>query len=204
MPKVNVLCELARNSVVGPFLFMEATVTENVYLDMLQKFVVDQLHQVRFYSRMGPHPIIIKRCATSWRQTGKLTRYGSEEEDLLCGHPRRPIWPTFGIFSGALWRMPHLKEATLTSWRVKVRRKNSKRTKIKTKELKLFRENNRSRILNNYWNKSQREFSNTKNLKWRKRYNNHTQITLQWFKQKYLKTHFLYQMKLQIFYSCKI
>ena len=42
-PKVNVWCGLTRNSVIGPFFFIEATVTGHVYLDMLRNFVIDQL-----------------------------------------------------------------------------------------------------------------------------------------------------------------
>jgi hypothetical protein len=42
-PKVNVWCGLMKDSIVGPFFFMEATVTGSVYLDMLEQFVYPQV-----------------------------------------------------------------------------------------------------------------------------------------------------------------
>ncbi|KAJ4447863.1 hypothetical protein ANN_09872 [Periplaneta americana] len=58
----RILEEKSVTRIIGPFFFVEATVTGNVYLDMLWNFAVDQLPQDRFFSRMGPHPIIINGC----------------------------------------------------------------------------------------------------------------------------------------------
>ncbi|KAJ4447178.1 hypothetical protein ANN_09179 [Periplaneta americana] len=50
---------------LGPFFFIEATVTGNVYLDMCRTFVVDQLPQDLFFSNLGLHPITMEQCVAS-------------------------------------------------------------------------------------------------------------------------------------------
>ena len=42
-PKVNVWLGLTKSTVYGPFMFIEKTVTGNVYLDMLEQFLEPQL-----------------------------------------------------------------------------------------------------------------------------------------------------------------
>jgi len=42
-PKVNVFCVISRRRVFGPFFFAEDTVTERVYLDMLENWLMPQL-----------------------------------------------------------------------------------------------------------------------------------------------------------------
>ena len=44
-PKLNVFCAISHEKVYGPFLFFEATVTGNSYLDMLQFWLLPQLAQ---------------------------------------------------------------------------------------------------------------------------------------------------------------
>ena len=56
MPQVNVWYRLARNSVIGAFFFIEATVTGHVYLDMLQNFVIDQLPPGSIFQQDGAPP----------------------------------------------------------------------------------------------------------------------------------------------------
>jgi hypothetical protein len=44
-PKVNVWCDLMHDRIISPFFFAEKTVTANVYLDMLEQFVISQLRE---------------------------------------------------------------------------------------------------------------------------------------------------------------
>jgi hypothetical protein len=60
-PKVNVLCALSKEAVYGSF-FMETTITNIVYLDMLRQFLIPQLDEddqegrIRFQQHRGtPH-----------------------------------------------------------------------------------------------------------------------------------------------------
>lgn len=46
-PKVNVWCGLLHNTVIGPFFFSENSVTADIYLDMLQLFVIPQLSDLQ-------------------------------------------------------------------------------------------------------------------------------------------------------------
>jgi hypothetical protein len=41
--KVNVWCGMMKDRIIGPFFFIEPTVTRNIYLDMLEQFAVPQL-----------------------------------------------------------------------------------------------------------------------------------------------------------------
>jgi hypothetical protein len=43
-PKLNVWLGLHKNGVIGPFFFMESTVTGHSHLDVLQNFAVPQIH----------------------------------------------------------------------------------------------------------------------------------------------------------------
>jgi hypothetical protein len=44
--KVNVWCGMMKDRIIGPFFFIEPTLTGNIYLDMLEQFAVPQLlHQ---------------------------------------------------------------------------------------------------------------------------------------------------------------
>ena len=42
-PKVNVWCGIMCNRIIGPFFFNEASITADVYLDLLTKYVAPQL-----------------------------------------------------------------------------------------------------------------------------------------------------------------
>jgi hypothetical protein len=44
-PKVNVFCALSKETVYGPFFFMQTTITGIVYLDMFQQFLIPQLDE---------------------------------------------------------------------------------------------------------------------------------------------------------------
>lgn len=46
-PKVNVWCGLMHNKIIGPFFFAELSITGNIYLDMLQHFVIPQLNDLQ-------------------------------------------------------------------------------------------------------------------------------------------------------------
>jgi hypothetical protein len=57
-PKVNVWCDLMKNRIVGPFFFMEATVTCGVYLNMDQ-FMYHQVADLQsdiIYQQDGAPP----------------------------------------------------------------------------------------------------------------------------------------------------
>jgi hypothetical protein len=41
--KVNVWCGMIKDRIIGPFFFIEPTVTRNIYLDTLEQFAVPQL-----------------------------------------------------------------------------------------------------------------------------------------------------------------
>lgn len=45
-PKLNVWCGLFHDQVIGPFFFVEKTITGLVYLDMLELFVLPQIEQI--------------------------------------------------------------------------------------------------------------------------------------------------------------
>jgi hypothetical protein len=58
-PKVNVLCGVMCNMIVGLFFFAEKTVTGSSYLDMLQLYAFLQLNtssQMCFFQQDGAHP----------------------------------------------------------------------------------------------------------------------------------------------------
>jgi hypothetical protein len=44
---VNVWCRLMFSRIIGPFSFAKSTVTKEMYLDMLQKFVVPQVEDLQ-------------------------------------------------------------------------------------------------------------------------------------------------------------
>jgi len=54
-PKLNVWCGLFHDQVIGPFFFVEKTITGLVYLDMLELFVLPQTDWTanHFYARWG-------------------------------------------------------------------------------------------------------------------------------------------------------
>lgn len=45
-PKLNVWCGLMHDKLIGPFFFVEQTITGNVYFDMLEQYVFPQLEQI--------------------------------------------------------------------------------------------------------------------------------------------------------------
>ena len=57
--KVNVFCAISKNNVHGPFFF-EGNVTGDVYLQMLQNWLVDELtahkHEDFIYQQVGAPP----------------------------------------------------------------------------------------------------------------------------------------------------
>lgn len=52
-PKVNVWLGLKHNAVIGPFFFIEQTVTGHIYLDMLQNFAVPQMPEQIIFQQDG-------------------------------------------------------------------------------------------------------------------------------------------------------
>ncbi|KAJ4446664.1 hypothetical protein ANN_13361 [Periplaneta americana] len=70
--------EKAVTRVIGSFFFVEAKV-----------------------SRMGPHPIIINGCVSSWMKNSRIG--GSEDEDPLSDHPGHPICLFRLFFLGAFY-----------------------------------------------------------------------------------------------------
>lgn len=46
-PKVNVWCGVMFDRIIGPFFFIERTITANVYLDMLTEYVIPQLEDMQ-------------------------------------------------------------------------------------------------------------------------------------------------------------
>ena len=63
-PKVNMFCALSRRCVFGPFFFVEDSVTEKVYLDMLENWlmpqVTDEEVQGYIYQQDGAPPLLHK------------------------------------------------------------------------------------------------------------------------------------------------
>ena len=58
-PKVNVFCAISKNNVLGPFFF-EGNVTDDVYLQMLENWLMDELianeHKDFIYQQDGAPP----------------------------------------------------------------------------------------------------------------------------------------------------
>ncbi|GBN32747.1 hypothetical protein AVEN_211209-1 [Araneus ventricosus] len=46
-PEINVWCALLHDTVIGPFLFADTSVTANTYLDMLQSFAIPQMQHLQ-------------------------------------------------------------------------------------------------------------------------------------------------------------
>ncbi|GBN27395.1 hypothetical protein AVEN_58356-1 [Araneus ventricosus] len=46
-PKINVWCALSRDTVMGPFLFVETSVTANIYLNMLKIYAIPQMQHLQ-------------------------------------------------------------------------------------------------------------------------------------------------------------
>ncbi|KAJ4426761.1 hypothetical protein ANN_26560, partial [Periplaneta americana] len=55
-PKINVWCRLTHETVIGPFFFVENTISGNVYLDMLQNYVIPQIPQGYVFQQDGAPP----------------------------------------------------------------------------------------------------------------------------------------------------
>ncbi|KAJ4449634.1 hypothetical protein ANN_01038 [Periplaneta americana] len=55
-PKVNVRCALTCDPVIGPFFFVESTVTGTTYLDMLENYAVPQIQDEFFFRQDGAPP----------------------------------------------------------------------------------------------------------------------------------------------------
>ena len=55
-PKVNVWCDLLHDRSVGPFFFMEDTVTSTIYMNMLEGFTLPQIEDLQLdiiFNRMA-------------------------------------------------------------------------------------------------------------------------------------------------------
>ncbi|KAJ4449413.1 hypothetical protein ANN_00812 [Periplaneta americana] len=74
--------------IIGPFFFIEATVTENVYLDMSQNFFVDQLLPESVFQQHGapPHFYGALRCFLNANFPNNLIGRG----EPLLGHLGQP------------------------------------------------------------------------------------------------------------------
>jgi hypothetical protein len=74
-PKVNVLCGIMSDRIVGPFFFHESTITSAVYLDVLENFVFPQIAEVDglIFQQDGapPHFGAIVRTALDERFPGR-------------------------------------------------------------------------------------------------------------------------------------
>jgi hypothetical protein len=84
-PKLSVWLGLRKNYVIGPFFFMESTVTGYRYLDMLQNFAVPQIQYllVSYSSRTVPCLSSTEMLPHFWMRLFLDVR--SEEEVLLPG-----------------------------------------------------------------------------------------------------------------------
>jgi hypothetical protein len=84
-PKLSVWLGLHKNGVIGPFFFMESTVTGHSYLDMLQNFTVPQIQylSVSYSGRTVPHVTSTEMLPHFWMRI--FLDIGSKEEVLLPG-----------------------------------------------------------------------------------------------------------------------
>jgi hypothetical protein len=81
-PKLNVWLGLHKNGVIGPFFFMESTVTGHSYLNMLENFAIAQI-QYSYSGRTVPRLIATEMLPHFWMRL--FLDVGSEEEVLLPG-----------------------------------------------------------------------------------------------------------------------
>jgi hypothetical protein len=87
IPKVNVWCGLMKDTITGPFFFVEATVTGGVYLKVLEQFVLTQVAVLQpniIYQQDGAPP----HWSLHVRET--LTR---TFPDRWIGRKRPISWP---------------------------------------------------------------------------------------------------------------
>ena len=84
-PKLNVWLGRHKNGVIGPFFFMESTVTGHSYLDMLENSAFAQIQYlpVSYSSRMVPRLTSTEMLPYFWMRL--FLDVGSEEEILLPG-----------------------------------------------------------------------------------------------------------------------
>ena len=84
-PKLSVWLGLHKNGVIGPFFFMESTVTGHSYLDMLENSAFAQIQYlpVSYSSRMVPRLTSTEMLPYFWMRL--FLDVGSEEEVLLPG-----------------------------------------------------------------------------------------------------------------------
>jgi hypothetical protein len=70
IPRVNVFCAFSKERVQGPFFFMQTTITDILYLDMLQQFLIPQLVEDYQEGRIhlqqnGLALITLEKCAST-------------------------------------------------------------------------------------------------------------------------------------------
>jgi len=95
-PKVNVFCAISKNHLHGPFFF-EGNVTGDVYLQMLQNWLIDKLianeheHFIFQQNWAPPHWKLTVRAYLNENLPGRwIGRAGDEDNVLLKWPPRSP------------------------------------------------------------------------------------------------------------------
>ena len=103
-PKVNVWMHITKQTVYGPLMFVENTVTGGMYLGILKEFLQSQLQQhcilgTVVYQQDGvpPHFTLPVR-----EYLNRTFPSGLEEDYVSCGQPVHLILPQWTFFCGVL------------------------------------------------------------------------------------------------------
>lgn len=95
-PKLNVFCAVSKFKVYGPFFFAEQSITGNIYLGMLENWLMPQLEtdSVDFIFQQDgapPHFHLDVRDYLNTRLRNRwIGRIGNHDHDLLPWPPRSP------------------------------------------------------------------------------------------------------------------
>ena len=93
-PKVNVFCAISKNHVQGPFFF-ESNVTADVYLQLLQNWLIDELianeHEDLIYQEDGvpPHWKLTVRAYLNDNLPRRWIGRASDEDNVMLKWPPR-------------------------------------------------------------------------------------------------------------------
>jgi hypothetical protein len=103
-PKVNVFCAVSRRRVFGPFFFADKSVTGQVYLKMLQNWLMPQLAEKEFIFQQDgvpPHWHMGVREYLSRNLPGRLIGRASASDNIFCTWPTRS--PDLTVCDFFLW-----------------------------------------------------------------------------------------------------
>jgi len=97
-PKVNVFCAVYRENMHGPFFFTEATMTGDLFLGMLENWLLPQLNTSydNYILQMDGAPLPFSQECTSASQSCSSTAL-----DRTCCKRRQPPSPLATLFAGS-------------------------------------------------------------------------------------------------------